>query len=379
MRTDGNHVTIFRDPSHYSTFPWVERLGDNTLLVVFREADEFSRDAAAKGLVTHHDTGSWISALISDDNGRSWRPDSYHVAYRSEFGVNDPAITRVTDGSVVLRVSEVDVRPSGERARLDGTLVAHRVEHGRVSAVRGNVLVKLDPGSGKTAKAGRLVDAGEHTRSSSREPVTELPDGSWVLPVYWGAPFGVDSAYLLRSYDRGGSWGDASVILRDATAGPSDLQGINFNETSILVFPDGEMLAVGRADRTFHSEGEYIPVGGVGELYVSRSYNWGLSWSPAERTGIFGQPAHVLLAGGDRVVCAYGYRKKPYGVHVVESLDRGRSWRTGDTLVLREGSPSWDMGYPMTIRLDEGLFLTVYYYTDQDSVRFIAGSTWSLG
>lgn len=354
------------------------RLAGDNLVLVFRQADSFSRDAARSGMVTHHDASSWIACLRSSDAGRSWAPESYRVAYRSEFGVNDPALTRLADGGLLLRVTEIDVRPSAERAALGPRLISHRVEHGRVAAARGNVVVPLALESGETVTAGRLVEAGDLTASFSREPVMELADGTWVLPVYAGAPFVTDAAYLIRSYDRGGRWGDASTIFRDESGGPSDLQGINFNETAVLAFPDGEMLAMGRADETFHTEGAFIPVGGVGELRSARSFNSGLSWSRPERTEIFGQPAHLLHLGGDRVLCTYGYRRQPYGIRAVESRDRGRTWLVDDTVVLRDDAPGWDMGYPMTLQVDEKLFLTTYYFADDQGVRFIASTTWSI-
>ena len=355
----------------------MERLAGDSLVLVFRQADTFSRDAARQGNVTHHDAASWVACLRSEDGGRSWAPDSYRVAYRSEFGVNDPALTRLADGRLLLRVTEIDVRPSADRAALGPRLISHRVEHGRVAAARGNVVAPLDLESEAGTK-GTLVEAGDLTASFSREPVTELPDGTWLLPVYAGAPFTTDVSYLLRSHDRGGIWGDVSVIFRDDSAGPSDLQGVNFNETSVVTFPDGEMLALGRADESFHTEGSYMPVGGVGELRSARSHNWGLSWSRAERTGIFGQPAHLLRLGGDRVLCTYGYRRKPYGIRVVESNDRGRTWQAEKTVILRDDAPTWDMGYPMTLQLDDELFLTTYYFADSEGVRFIASTTWSL-
>lgn len=377
MRGVRSHEVIFRDPERYSTFPWAAAGPAGIMLLVFRQADGFSRAAAKAGQVTHHDANSWIACVSSPDGGRSWDRDSYQVAYRSERGVNDPAISLMSDGRVILRVTELNVSGTGERGNLAGELISHRAEHRRVATGHGNLWAEADPVSGK-AGAPRLVEAGELTRTFSREPVTELPDGTWLLPVYGGSPFKTDSAYLLRSFDKGVTWGDVSVILHDSKSGPSDMQGINFNETSILAFPDGEMLAVGRADESFHSHGAYIPVGGVGELYTARSFNWGLSWTRPERTGIFGQPAHVLRADGDRVICAYGHRRQPYGVRVVESADRGRSWRTEDTITLREDAPGWDMGYPMTVRVEEDLFLTVYYFSDAEGVRFIAGTTWSM-
>lgn len=205
-----------------------------------------------------------------------------------------------------------------------------------------------------------------------------LPDGSWALSVYAGAPFSTDKSYLIRSYDQGASWGDASVMFADPTAPRSDQQGENFNETGVLCFPDGEMLAAARCDDSFHSEGRYIPVGGVGNLRMARSFNWGLSWTRPEPTPIFGQPAHLLVLEGDTVLCTYGYRRKPYGVRAVISRDRGRTWEMSAEVILRDDGALWDLGYPVSIRLKNGNLFTVYYFVGEDGVRHIAGTEWSL-
>lgn len=366
-----SHQIIFKDSKCYSTFPSIERVSDQELIVVFRQAGDFSAKAAQQDKVTHHHTESWISSIRSFDNGSSWDLNSVNELYRSKYGVNDPAISRLSNGDLVLRVCEIDVRPTRDRANLAGDLISHRVEHGLVSALVGNVVLNLS--NSKPIK----VECGEYTQSCSRESITELPDGSWLLPVYLGAPFRTDRAILLRSYNSGKTWGDASVIFEDLQGGPSDLQGINFNETSILSLGGGEMLAAGRADETFHTEGKYIPVGGVGNLFFSRSHNWGLSWSRPMKTPIFGQPPH-LMKFGEKLVCTYGHRKTPFGIRAIISRDAGVSWDFSNEVVLRDDGISWDLGYPVTIGLDNERLLTVYYFLDEKKVRHIAGTIWSI-
>jgi hypothetical protein len=164
----------------------------------------------------------------------------------------------------------------------------------------------------------------------------------------------------------------------DPEAGHSDQQGTNFNETAVLNLGDGEMLAMARADECFHSGLSYMPVGGVGYFRTARSFNWGLSWTRPERTKIFGQPAHLLQVDKDTVICTYGVRRKPFGIHAVISRDRGRTWATKKPIVLRDDAQNWDMGYPATIRRKDGKFFTIYYFVDKNNTRFIAGTIWSL-
>src|SRR5205823_1574525 len=151
------------------------------------------------------------------------------------------------------------------------------------------------------------------------------------------------------------------------------------NETSLLHLGNGEMLAMVRGDGSFHTSGEqFMPVGGVGELYSSRSYDGGLSWEPPNRTGIWGQPGSVIALKDGRLLCTYGYRRKPFGVRACLSQDGGRTWLLKEECILREDAPTWDVGYPFSIQLKDGNLLSVYYFVDENGTRFIAGTHWDL-
>lgn len=346
------------------------------LLLVFRQAGKKSVEAARAGTVTHRDPDSWIACIQSKDLGNTWNQKSYKKLYKSKFAVNDPSINKMGDGSIYLRTCELYVKPSHQRTLLPKELFCHRVEHGLVSAIRGNTILKIDPKTARPIGTAKLIQCDGYTDTCSREPIVELPDGSWVLSVYRGAPHLTDCSYLLRSFDKGKTWGDTVRMFKDPEAGSSDLQGINFNETAVVSFDDGEMLAIARADETFFTEDTFMPVGGVGSFYKAHSLNWGLSWSKPEKLPIFGQPAHLLKLNDHTVVCTYGYRKKPYGVRAVISQDRGRTWSR--EIILRDDGPLWDLGYPMTLQLSNGNLLTVYYFNDQNLTRFIAGTRWKV-
>ncbi|MBM3190711.1 MAG: exo-alpha-sialidase [Chloroflexi bacterium] len=63
------------------------------------------------------------------------------------------------------------------------------------------------------------------------------------------------------------------------------------------------------------------------------------------------------------------------------SEDSGETW-SADT-VLRDDAPCGDLGYPVTMELDDGRILTVYYYNLDDGnqfggTRFIAGTFFRL-
>jgi hypothetical protein len=157
----------------------------------------------------------------------------------------------------------------------------------------------------------------------------------------------------------------------------SQLQGINYNEASVVHLGAGEMLAMVRADGAFHTEGELMPVGGVGELMTARSFDGGLSWTPPTRTGLWGQPGSLLTLRDGRLLCTYGYRRKPFGVRSCFSTDRGLTWQTDQEVIVRDDSPTWDCGYPNSIELNSGQVFTAYYLVDADGNRHIAATTWT--
>lgn len=371
-----SHQVIFKDSRLYSTFPWCIKSRDGEYMVVFRQAAEMTVKAAREDQLTHHDRQSWV-ALVRSKDGTQW--GKYQKLYESAFGVNDPALTQTAEGELLLRVTELGVQPTRERAKLSGRIISHRAEHGFVTCARSNVVVRLKRLDGEIILGEQFdVTVPDLTDSCSREPVTELPDGTLLLSIYRGAPHTTDCAWLIRSFDSGMNWGDPTLMFKDHQAGYSEQQGINFNETSVLSIGNGEMLAIARADSSFHTDGEYMPVGGVGQLFSARSYNWGLSWTRPKQTGIFGQPAHLLDIGGGRLLCTYGYRRKPYGVRAVVTFDRGENWDIENEFVLRYDSPMWDVGYPMTLAMDDGRLLTVYYSNDSGGTRYIGGTIWSM-
>ena len=60
------------------------------------------------------------------------------------------------------------------------------------------------------------------------------------------------------------------------------------------------------------------------------------------------------------VICSYGYRNEPNGQRAKYSVDDGVTW--SEEFILRDDSPSADVGYPSTVELVDGSLLTVYYH-----------------
>jgi hypothetical protein len=372
------HFVIYKEPGSYISFPHVVSLPNKKLALVFRRASKFSAEAAISGKATHHDPDSSIEIIFSEDAGLTWSPQSRTI-YKSEYGVNDPSLTVLKDGGLLLRFVALNIMRTNEVKNLMGRhIFSHRVEHGLVTTVVGNVVCRSDE-HGLTWRELCISDAPGLTNACSRDPILEMPDGSLLMPVYTGSPQRSEIASVIRSFDQGLTWHEPTIIMCDTRGERSQQQGINFSETSLLHFRDGEILAMTRSDESFHTSGnQFVPVGGVGELHTSRSYDGGLSWEYPSRTGIFGTPGALTQIGNNILLATYGYRKIPYGIRCCLSRDAGRTWDVANEIIIRDDAPSWDCGYPFTLSLSGGSMLTVYYLADADGNRHISGTLWQL-
>jgi hypothetical protein len=95
---------------------------------------------------------------------------------------------------------------------------------------------------------------------------------------------------------------------------------------------------------------------------------------------MWGFPAHLLELRDGRILCAYGYRQKPYGVRATLSRDGGRSWDVANEIVVRDDGGTSDLGYPVSVQLPDDSVLMAYYFNQErsgepeSSTRYIAGT-----
>jgi len=104
---------------------------------------------------------------------------------------------------------------------------------------------------------------------------------------------------------------------------------------------------------------------GKGETLQCESEDGGLSWSTPRSIGVWGLPSHLLRLKDGRLLMSYGYRRKPFGNQVRFSDDEGATW--SEPIVLSDDGFNVDLGYPSTVELDDGSFLTVWYERFEES------------
>ncbi|MBI3667479.1 MAG: exo-alpha-sialidase [Acidobacteria bacterium] len=340
-----SEFVIYTRESGYAAFPSIVRLPNEELLVAFRLADR------RKG-VTHMDPTSRNVVVRGRQNPIFFEHQSPIVIF-DRLGMQDPSLTVLRDGRILASSFHWNVKLS-EMAdpkacqELDGDC-----PHGVVTGI----YTSMSTDNGWSWSGPEKVPAPGYEPAATSESILEARNGDWLLPAYAAAPGKkVEDSILVRSRDGGRTWEPPVVMARDPE------EKISFQEPALLELPSRRLLCVMRTD------------GAKGFMYETYSDDGGKTWSPPANTGLFGHPPHLLLARDGKVRLSYGLRQSPYGIIIAES-DDGVRWDSQRTFRLRQtGGNNGDIGYPSTVQLTDGSFLTVYYFNDKDGVRYIGAS-----
>ena len=182
---------------------------------------------------------------------------------------------------------------------------------------------------------------------------TLLKDGSllWVGKEHSGtfvqlATFG-PKVKAYASYDNGLTW-QVQSCLPDAPG----LDHSGFAEVSSVQTDEGMIIAQIRC---------FCNTGCMGETYTlqTESNDGGRTWGPYRKV-CDGYPSHMLSLADGRVLTTYGWRQKPFGIRCRFGLDLPlRFWE--EEIILTDDGDSLDLGYPSSVQLDDGSFVTLWY------------------
>jgi len=382
------HRVIYRGMGTHSAFPSIIRLHDGDLLIAFREApvraDTRAEPAVLAGAFAsmrshyHLDPGSEIVLVRSRDDGATWPADARTVVCPAspDRDRNYAMLTQLRSGDLLVNQHRWFVFPAraelvagdGDRGRFEA-LCAHRrklFDFGHEYAPFGAVvydgmylLRSRDAGRSWSEDGRTAFGPFAYMTHSGTCGGVYLPDGELLLPLHGcTAADRNDRVFLVRSRDDGRTWSPPIAVAYDPDG------QIGFHEPSLERLPDGRLVMVLRTD------------GADGFLYRTFSDDDGWTWQGLERTPLWGHPAHLLALADGRLLCAYGYRRDPFGVRACVSADRGLTWDVGAEVVLRADGKHRDLGYPNSIQLRDGRVMTTYYIPDADNVRHIAATVW---
>ena len=365
------HIVIYKGTDYHSAFPHIIRLQDGDLVVVFREAPvragiEGRGNQNEEVLHNHIDDGSRIALVRSTDDGRTWDPGS-HVVVDASDGTQDlnmAMIAQLSSGELLLNNHRWFLNLSDEKAEAmssERKLLMRRGERQFGAIVFDSLYMFRSSDMGRTWSKGEPFEIGALAFQShtGKDGIMEMPDGSLML-VFNGQSAvdeeGGSGTYVARSYDGAKTWVQPSLAARDPAG------KVGFGEPPIVRLSSGRLLTVMRTS-------DY--------LYQVFSDDDGWVWQGLKRSPMWGFPCHLVQLQSGRVLCAYGYRREPFGIRASISDDQGETWDIDNEIVIRDDGMHRDLGYPASIVLQDGRVLTIYYFHGEDGIRYIGGSIYT--
>ena len=328
----------------------------------------------------------------------------------------DPSLTRLSDGSFLLVTLEDPVRKLGPEGRFKafrsidhcktwsemtaptihdeknprygyrlcfiteiepGNLLASYVRVDRTNRDEPQFHIETDGMQYSEVRLVRSYDNGE----TWNEPATldyQLPDlimaGGFVrLPDdHLGMPCEIwhewdkgwregPSTRLIRSFDNGETWPEASVMARDEHTASI------FGDPKIAVLPDGKLMAL--FWRYSLASGKDMPI------HSSLSADSGRSWGAPKSSGIVGQRSSPVSLGDGLVLCVYQKRfGEDAGLKGIMSFDEGKTWtpdsdqsiyrighHTNDTNPFSGYTHSYAFGYSSVLKASDHEILIPFW------------------
>jgi hypothetical protein len=283
--------------------------------------------------------------MRSHDGGMTWSwPE---VVIDGPIDDRDAGVLETAKGTLLVTTfTSLAYEPILDKAKRIGSLSAETIgrwqaAHQRVSAEQRQealgVWMKRSTDGGVTW-SGRydcLVD-------SPHGPI-QLADGRLLYAGkdLWREPHRIG---VCESTDDGKTWKWlADIPTRDG----DDHE--NYHELHAVEAADGSIIAQVRNHNSKNAR----------ETLQSESHDGGKTWSKPHSIGVWGLPSHLLRLKGGRLLMTYGHRRAPLGNQARISDDHGHTW--SEPIILSGDGASGDLGYPSTVELDDGSFVTVWY------------------
>ena len=333
------HLTVSAVSNRHHAFPGVTKLPNGDLAAVFREGAD------------HVCPYGRICIVYSKDGGKNWSaPVSIADTASDE---RDPSIQTLPDGRVL------------------------------VTYGGWNSWMAYDATKNKfPSESAYIQQAGPEKFGGSRFIFSSDNGESWSKPVkvpafaphgpfffegnfYYPTLAGRDGKRQVDFY-RGNA--DATKWEKLSTVGESEAGNVSivevFEEPHAAALPDGTFVTA-------------IRVPSDGFMRISSSGDRGKTWSEPVKTPVRGFPQHLLPLKDGRLLATYGYRYRPFGVRACVSRDGGKTWDMEHEMVLQNNGINGDLGYPVSIELDNGEVLTVYYMNSKEHDNcFIEGAVY---
>jgi hypothetical protein len=318
------HIDIYRHPQHCINQIAMRTVKSGEIVAVFNE----------ERFPYHHDSGQTLLTR-STDEGETWSAPEVVLPWTAVTGNWDCGFCELSDGTWLVNLTITGFFKRGIRSE-GVSWSAHPMTSQwgdwtwayKTQAWLGTAVVK-SADRGRTWSQPIPVNVRPLKHGGCRLGCWQLPNGSILMGVY-GRIRGYEEegegestrSALLRSDDGGDNWEYYSTLAYD----PASI--IDYEEPSMLRLHDGRLVSFLRT--------HVNPSGDAKNLVYVVSEDDGFSWTPPRWTNIWGYPAETIALNDGRYLMIYGYRRPPYGVRGVISLD-GVTWDVKNEFIVREG------------------------------------------
>ena len=336
---------ISQQPEYYCGWPTVARRANGELWVTW-----------SGGREAHVCPFGQVVAMTSRDNGETWTYP--RVLLDSAIDDRDSGVIETARGTLLVTTfSSLAYEESLEKAAKDGKwdkekLTRWKSARDRLSADERKaelgtwLLRSTDGGLSWSTRINSIVN-------SPHGPI-QLHDGRL---LYAGKRLWekIKSIGVCESKDDGQTW----QWLAEIPTRAGDLAQHGYHELHAVEAANGTLIVQIRN----HNQAN------AGETLQSESTDGGKSWSEPHSIGVSGLPSHLLKLRDGRLLMTYGHRRAPFGNQARISEDHGKTW--SEPMIISGDGAGGDLGYPSTIELADGTFLSVWYERMKDSDKAV--------
>ena len=323
-------------PDQMYGWPGIAKVGAQEILVAASErkyhVDPFGRDVVIRSL----------------DAGRTWQLPQ--EVYNSELDDRDANLVTMGDGTVVLAGFTSVAFEQKMYTRPEWQKRIARVTPRMREELAGTWMLRSSDGGDTWETLPRRLPAGIGLHTGP----AVLSDNALACVARSKDTGGRSVAYISR--DVGESWEELGQIPDPPKENKDGTYVELTNESHILELEPEHLMVLFRASTP-------------GYLYQSFSEDTGKTWTQAMELPIWGYPPHLIRLQSGAILCSYGHRREPWSLRAVLSYDDGRTWDIDNIITLDQWEDKPDMGYPVSVEIDPGEILTVYYCSRQPIVH----------
>lgn len=348
---------ICKEPGRYLAWPTVCRRKSGELIAVF-----------SGNRTAHVSPDGQVQLVRSVDGGETWSmPETVKNGVLDD---RDAGILELDDGTLLIKwftsinftISDIPAWadyyktiPEDAARRTFGSFVTFSKDGGKTWS-DGVRTIGSTPHGPIKLKDGRLLLVA--TKHHDQETVHVFRESR-----------AHDVQTVEESRDDGRTW----KMIGHVPGNPPRIAANKLCEPHAVELPDGKIVAMFRWEMD------------CGHLLQSESADGGTTWTPPEITDMDGYPPHLMTLDDGSVLCTYSSRRDGrWGEYARISRDGCRTWNAVgeikmDGLPLETTSYGVDFGYPTTVRLADGAFLTVYYRPDKPGeLPCVMATKWQL-